>query len=108
RNLIERYRTPVFELIVEDRRQQLGLERSVVNRRRTFQRDYGGDAAAVKRDAHRLRRILPSRMRERPRVDVDLRQTGNVVAGLRQRSDLPVAETIEFFLEIVGTEDNAA
>ena len=108
RHLIERDRTPVFELIVEDRRQQLRFERGIVDRRRAFQRDHRGDAAAVKRDAHRLRRILAGRMRERPRVDVHLRRTGNVVASLGESADLPVAEAIQFFREVVGPEDDAA
>src|SRR3954469_22743685 len=107
RHLIERDGTAIFELVVEDRRQQLRLERDVVDRRGLTERDYRGDAAAVKRNAHRLRWILPGRMRKRPRVDVDLRRAGNVVADLRERGRLAVAETIEFLREVVRPEDDS-
>src|ERR1700693_1976652 len=95
RNLVERNRLTVFQLIAEDRRQQLRLERRVVDRPRLPERDDRLDAAGREVDADRLLRILTARMTERPRVDVDLLLARRVVAGLTQGAVLPVTEPVE-------------
>ncbi len=108
RHLIQRNGTAVLELVAEDRGQQLRLERRVIDRRGSAQRCDRGDGAVAKGDAHLLGRILPGRMGERPRVDVDLHPAGNIVTSLRESGDLTVTETVELLDEIVGAEDDAA
>ena len=46
-------------------------------------------------------------MRKLPGEDLKVAAFRRVVAGLRNRIDLPVAEAIEFLFDVVGREDDA-
>src|SRR5205085_10141886 len=94
RDLVQRDRQAVLELLAEDRREELRLERGVA-------RGDALDGVAAKGDVYLLRRIAPRRMREGAREDVDPVPAGDVVARLRERRRGAIAEAVEFLEEIV-------
>ena len=97
RHLLEFYGAPIFELLAEDRRQQLRLERGVVDVDRR-------DRAAAKRDVHALRVVMARRVRELARVDVDRIAAADVLARLLERFHRSIAEAIELLEDVIGLE----
>src|SRR5438552_5811369 len=105
RDLIERDRPPVLELIAQDRRQKLRFERSLVDRPAVANGAEGSDRTAIEFDSDGLRFIQAGRMRELTRVDVKLTAFCRVVATLRNRMDLTVSKAVEFFEDVIRGND---
>src|SRR5207253_11148202 len=92
----------------EERGQEVGLERGVVERMRFGERDDALDRRAAERDAHRLRWIVARWMREGADVDVRRAFADGVVAGLGDAVRLrAIAEALELLGEIVGGQGQA-
>ena len=107
RHLVQRDGAAILELIGEDGREQLRLQRGIVRVAGLVERHDRIDGAAAKDDADRLRRIVAAGVAEGAGEDVDLAAARHEVAALRQRVALAIAEALELFAEIIGRQQRA-